>query len=83
MNRLDITLLLLVLATGAAVGLRFETSGFVAGTATLGLAYAKGRLVVLEYMELREAPLVWRGIVEGWLLVVTVVILAVYCLGAA
>jgi hypothetical protein len=80
MNRLDITLMLLVLATGAAVGLRFETSGSAAGAATLGLAYFKGRLVVLDYMELREAPLLWRGIVEGWLALVTAVILGVYWL---
>lgn len=77
------TWLLLVLATGAAFGLRAENFvGLAPGAATLALAYVKGRLVVLEFMELRHAPLVWRGIVEGWLLLVSVAIFTVYWMGA-
>jgi|RhiMetdeSRZDD1v2_1073273.scaffolds.fasta_scaffold1533891_2 Prokaryotic Cytochrome C oxidase subunit IV len=81
MTRVAYVWLLLLLATGAAVGLRFEELGAIGGAATLALAYWKGRLVVLEYMELRHAPLVWRATVEGWLGLVTVAILGVYCLG--
>jgi hypothetical protein len=77
------TWLLLMIATGAAFGLRAE--GFVGvapGAATLALAYAKGRLVVLDFMELRHAPPLWRGIVEGWLLVVSLSLLAIYWMGS-
>jgi hypothetical protein len=81
-NPIHRTWLLLVLATGVTFGLRVEDFvGLAAGAATLGLAYFKGRLVILEFMELRHAPPVWRGIVEGWLVLVTVMIFAVYWMG--
>ena len=74
--------LLLVVATGATFCLR--AGGFVglaAGAGTLGIAYVKGRLIILDFMELRHAPLVWRLALEGWLLVVSLIILSVYWLG--
>ena len=69
--------LALVVATGAAFGSSAE--GF--GAMTLALAWFKGRLVILEFMELRHAPKLWRGILEGWLLIVSVAILVVYWIG--
>ena len=36
----------------------------------LALALAKGRGVALDFMELREAPPLWRRLVLGWLVVV-------------
>ena len=75
-DRLAVTWLVLVVATAAALGFRLENLG----VAAVGLAYVKGRLVVLEYMELRDAPWIWRGVVEGWLFTVTAAILGVYWL---
>jgi Prokaryotic Cytochrome C oxidase subunit IV len=74
--------LLLVLATGATYCLRADGFvGFAAGAGTLTIAYVKGRTIILDFMELRQAPLVWRGILEGWLFGVSVLVFAVYWLG--
>jgi hypothetical protein len=74
--------LVIVVATVVAYGLRSEEwVGYGVGVATLALAYVKARLVVLDFMELRQAPPVWRGILEGWLLLLSVALLAVYCFG--
>jgi hypothetical protein len=53
-----------------------------AGTAAivtmLVIAFIKGRLVILDFMELREAPLMWRMLLEGWLILVSSLILLAY-----
>jgi hypothetical protein len=49
--------LLLVLATAVMFVLRAEGSASLAvAAATLAITYLKGRLVVLDFMELRYAP---------------------------
>ncbi len=76
------TWLLLVIATAATYWLREDAQlGAIAGFVTLAIAYAKGRLVVLDYMELRHAPRLWRSLLEGWLVAVTAIILLVYRYG--
>jgi len=76
------TWLLLVLATAATFWVRADgVVGLAAGAATLGIAWLKGRLVILDFMELREAPRLWRGIIEGWLLLVTVLVFVFYRFG--
>ncbi len=42
------------------------------------IAFIKGRLVILDFMELREAPLMWRLLLEGWLIFVSSLILLAY-----
>ncbi|MDE2440634.1 MAG: cytochrome C oxidase subunit IV family protein [Betaproteobacteria bacterium] len=53
-----------------------------AGTASivamLLIAFVKGRLVILDFMELREAPKMWRILLEGWLILVSSLILLAY-----
>ncbi len=53
-----------------------------AGTASivamLVIAFVKGRLVILDFMELREAPRMWRILLEGWLILVSGLILLAY-----
>lgn len=53
-----------------------------AGTASiiamLAIAFVKGRLVILDFMELRDAPLMWRTLLEGWLILVSSLILLAY-----
>ena len=42
------------------------------------IAFIKGRLVILDFMELRNAPLMWRMLLEGWLIIVSSMILLAY-----
>ena len=53
--------------TGAIVGM-------------LLIAFVKGRLVILDFMELRQAPRMWRQLLEGWMLLVGSLILLAYWL---
>ncbi|HEX5675877.1 MAG TPA: cytochrome C oxidase subunit IV family protein, partial [Azonexus sp.] len=41
-------------------------------------AFVKGRLVILDFMELRAAPRLWRALLEGWLILVSSLILLAY-----
>lgn len=76
------TLAILVLATLAAFFMRNdEMVGLAVGATTLAIAYLKGRLVVLDYMELRHAPLIWRGFFEAWLMLITGLLFLMYCIG--
>ena len=73
------TWLLLVLATGITCWVRAGgIVGLAAAAGTLAIAYFKGRLVILDFMELRDAPTIWRAVVEGWLLLVSILVLAVH-----
>lgn len=53
-------------------------AGTAAIVAMLVIAFIKGRLVVLDFMELRDAPLMWRMLLEGWLILVSSLILLAY-----
>lgn len=46
------------------------------------LAFAKGLSVIMYFMELRHAPLLWRILVTGWLSVVVGGILIAWWVGA-
>ena len=43
-----------------------------------GLAFVKGLLVCLDFLELRHAPALWRWVVIGWLIVVLCLIVLAY-----
>ncbi len=71
--------LVLIIATGMTWYLgEVGAAGTVAIVAMLAIAFIKGRLVILDFMELREAPLMWRLLLEGWLIVVSSLILLAY-----
>ena len=53
-------------------------AGTAAIVAMLVIAFIKGRLVILDFMELRAAPRLWRVLLEGWLIVVGSLILLAY-----
>jgi caa(3)-type oxidase subunit IV len=53
-------------------------AGTAAIVAMLAIAFVKGRLVILDFMELREAPRLWRILLEGWLILVSSLILIAY-----
>lgn len=72
----DTVFALLALATlaswwlGEGAAARGRHLGTVSTLAVLALAAFKGALVALDYMELRQAPALWRRLVMGWLGVV-------------
>ncbi|WP_018993001.1 cytochrome C oxidase subunit IV family protein [Aromatoleum toluclasticum] len=71
--------LVLVVATGATWWLgEVGAAGTGAILAMLAIVFIKGRLVILEFMELRGAPLMWRLLLEGWLILVGGLILLAY-----
>lgn len=73
--------ILLLLATGLTFWLgESGAAGPAIVASILLLACLKGRLIVLHFMELRDAPLLWRALLEGWLLVVSGAILLAYWL---
>jgi cytochrome c oxidase subunit 4 len=57
-----------------------------AGIATVllmfGLAFGKGLLVILHFMELRHAPALWRRLMTGWLALITILIVLIYTVTA-
>jgi hypothetical protein len=82
-NKVHRAWVLLVAATIAGVAMRAERLvGPGVGLATLTILYCKGRLVILDFMELRHAPRAWRALVEGWLVAITAILLAIYATGA-
>jgi glycerol uptake facilitator-like aquaporin len=72
----------LVVATGLtyAAG-EFGSPGRALIATVLLLACGKGALVILDFMELRHAPPLWRRVVLGWLFAVVAGILLAYLKG--
>jgi caa(3)-type oxidase subunit IV len=69
----------LVIATAMtfAAG-EFGSPGRLLIASVLLLAVFKGALVILDFMELRHAPALWRRAVVGWLFAVVAGILLAY-----
>ena len=73
----------LVLMIATAITWYLGEVGAAGTTAIVGMlliAFVKGRLVILDFMELREAPRMWRLLLEGWMLLVGTLILLAYWL---
>ncbi|MCP3470914.1 cytochrome C oxidase subunit IV family protein [Bradyrhizobium sp. CCGUVB1N3] len=70
MNRLDAT-------WAALIGLAITTvlvpwlvpRALVANAVVLALAAVKGRRIALDYLDLRAAPALWRGLVSAWIVI--------------
>ena len=74
--------LVLLAATGVTFWLgEHGIAGTAAMLTMLGLALVKGRLVALDFMELRHAPFLWKALVIGWLVLVIGFIVLGYWLG--
>ncbi len=83
-NRLNAAWLLLLVITGVTfwLGESGSSVGSVAvALAVLGQAFVKGLVVALDFLELREAPAMWRWLVIGWLVLVLGLILLAYTVG--
>lgn len=72
----------LALLAATALTWALGEAGWVQGAsgwavvAVFALAFAKGRWIALDFMELRTAPALWRRLVVGWLTVVIGAVLA-------
>jgi len=70
-DRLDLTLIALIslaFATMALAGLTRDPV-LVDGT-VLAIAAIKGRRILLDYLDLRSAPALWRGLATAWLMLI-------------
>lgn len=84
MKRTVLIWLALMLATATTYAL--GRAGAMAGTLgsvvlMFALAVFKGWWVVLDFMELRRAPPLWRRLMLGWLWIVPSGLVLVYALG--
>ena len=55
-----------------------DQSSMVPVLVIFGLAFVKGLLVCLDFLELRHAPTLWRWVVIGWLIAVLSLIVLAY-----
>ena len=56
-------------------------AGPAAVAALFAIAFAKGALIILDYMALRHAPRMWAGLVLGWMTLVCALIGIAYWKG--
>lgn len=80
LNVVWVVLLLATLATYAIgeVGPQLGITGPLAMALLLTISFIKGRLVVLDFMGLRGVKFFWRGLLVGWLLLVSAFIAVAY-----
>ncbi|MDX9718741.1 cytochrome C oxidase subunit IV family protein [Thauera sp. WH-2] len=75
------TLILATIATWA-MGALGETGTW--GVALLAvISFWKGAVIILDFMALRHAPLLWRAVTMGWMVLVWAVIAIAYIKGLA
>lgn len=71
LDRLDIALMTLVALACVTMAVAATERGLLlANGAILAIAAVKGRRILLDYLDLRSAPPLWRGLVTAWLLLV-------------
>jgi preprotein translocase subunit SecY len=79
-HRINTIWLALLAATAATawLGEHAGSQGLGTGAAVvvMALSAGKGCLIVLDYMELRHAPALWRRLLLGWLAAVVLLVLA-------
>ena len=70
-DRLDLTLMALIALAFTTMALTGVDRGLpFASGAVLAIATIKGRMILLDYLGLRSAPPLWRGLATAWLLLV-------------
>jgi cytochrome c oxidase subunit IV len=70
-DRLDLALIALIalaFATMAIAGLTRDP--VLVDGAVLAIAAIKGRRILLDYLDLRSAPPLWRGLATAWLMLI-------------
>ena len=69
-GRLDITWLVLIgLALATILLPPLMPRPLLANALLLVLAAIKGRRIALDFLDLRAAPALWRGLVSAWILI--------------
>lgn len=67
-DRLNLAWLQLLSLAIATLGASLLLPGrWLVDALVLSLAAAKGRVIVLDYLGLRNAPALWRGLLTAWL----------------
>ncbi|MGY8676314.1 cytochrome C oxidase subunit IV family protein [Bradyrhizobium sp. UFLA05-153] len=75
MNRLDVNRLnvtwavLIALAIATVLVPWLVPRALFANAVLLALAAVKGRRIVLDYLDLRAAPALWRGLMNAWIVI--------------
>ncbi|OAF10749.1 hypothetical protein AYJ54_09810 [Bradyrhizobium centrolobii] len=70
-DRLDMTWIVLIgLALATILVPSVVPRPLLANALLLAFAAAKGRRIVLDYLDLRTAPALWRGLVSAWIFIV-------------
>jgi hypothetical protein len=70
-DRLDVTWIALIgLALATILVPPFVPRPLFANALLLTFAAIKGRRIVLDFLDLRAAPALWRGLVSAWILIV-------------
>jgi hypothetical protein len=70
-DRLDIAWLLLMgLALATLLVPTLVSRALFANALLLSFAALKGRRIVLDFLDLRAAPALWRGLVSAWVVIV-------------
>ncbi|MCP3467794.1 cytochrome C oxidase subunit IV family protein [Bradyrhizobium sp. CCGUVB23] len=75
MNRLDVNRLnvtwavLIALAIATVLVPCLVPRALFANAVLLALAAVKGRRIVLDYLDLRAAPALWRGLMSAWIVI--------------
>jgi len=72
-----------VLALGGAIAAALSGNMLVPIAIVLVAALAKARIVILDFMALRRAPLLWLALTMGWIIVVWAVLSIAYIKGLA
>jgi len=72
LDRLDVAWFMLVGLALATVAISSSAQSVLLGNAVvLMLAVIKGRKIVLDYLDLRNAPALWRGLVMAWVILLS------------
>jgi len=70
-DRLDLTWIALIgLALATVLVPSLVARPLLGNALLLSFAALKGRRIVLDFLDLRAAPALWRGIVSAWVIVV-------------
>jgi hypothetical protein len=77
--------MLLLIATGVTYWLgesgELGHASMVPMLMIFGFAFFKGLGVILDFMDLRHAPALWRNLLVGWLIFVIGMVLLAYWIG--
>jgi cytochrome c oxidase subunit IV len=70
-DRLDLTWIVLIgLALATVLVPSLVTRPLLGNALLLTFAALKGRRIVLDFLDLRAAPALWRGLVSAWVVIV-------------